>query len=150
MGTWGLFVQAMQHWGFYATIGVRETDDSFKTGIHLVYPFWYVLDAQFGAFFTFQEMMVISTSLLLLGFNTVRYNSSSFTNLYFMIGIAQFFTGYLYVSNQAVIMAYNVFNATYLQSRYPPNEMVAIQFPTFYNVFDGIDDNLLTVTVFLE
>lgn len=28
-GMMGLIVQASQHWGFYATIGARETDDSF-------------------------------------------------------------------------------------------------------------------------
>jgi len=132
-GSMGLFVQAMQHWGFYATIGARETDDAFVTGIHLVYPGWYVLDAQFGAFFTFFEMIFISTSILILGFNITRFNYNSFTDLYFIIGLIQTMVGYIYVSNGAIIMAYNVFNATYLQSRYPIDKLVAIEFPTFFN-----------------
>ena len=108
------------------------------------------MDAQLGAFFTFLEIVFISTSLLILGGNVVQFNNNGFTDMYFWIGIFQFVVGYIYVSNAAVIMAYNVFNATYLQSRYTVGEYVAIQFPTFFNQFDGIDDSALSVAVFLE
>ena len=69
--------------------------------------------------------------------------------MYMYFGYIQVAMSWISISNQAVIMAYNVINAVYLQSRYDPTNWVTIEFPTFFNQF-GQDDTFLSMVVYLE
>lgn len=144
----GLFVQSISHFGFYATIGTPETHDGYTTGIYNVYTAWYTLDAQIGALITFMEVMFLSLGILLSGVNIVNFNND-FSSMYFYIGMAQAAASWISISNQSVVMAYNVINAVYLQSRYDPTTWVTIEFPTWFNQF-GEDDTFLSAIVYLE
>lgn len=146
--TMGLFVQGLQHWGFYATIGTDDTYLSFFTGIHNVYTMWYVLDSQIGAFFTFFEFLINSIFILVMGFNMLRFNTT-WTSPYAYLGVLTFMFGYLYQSNQAFLMAYLVINSSYLQSRYDPFSITTIEFPNAFNQFDGKNDTWLTILNYL-
>lgn len=144
----GLFVQSISHWGFYATIGTPETHDGYTTGIYNVYTAWYTLDAQIGAVITFMEVLFLSLGTLISGLQIIAFNNAA-KNMYMYFGYIQVAMSWISISNQAVIMAYNVINAVYLQSRYDPTNWVTIEFPTFYNQF-GQDDTFLSMVVYIE
>ena len=145
----GLIVQGSQHWGFYATIGTDETDLGFFTGIHNVYTVWYVLDSQIGAFFTFNELIWNTLMLFAMGGNIIGFNLS-FSSPYVYLGVFTVFYAFVYQSSMAIIMAYNVINSAYLQSRYDPYSVTTIEFPNLFNQFDGNRDTWLSILVFIE
>lgn len=138
----GLFVQSISHWGFYATIGTPETHDGYTTGIYNVYTAWYTLDAQIGAIITFMEVLFLSLGILISGLNIIAFNNAA-GNIYMYFGYIQVAMSWISISNQAIVMAYNVINAVYLQSRFDPTTWVTIEFPTFFNQF-GTDDTFLS------
>lgn len=88
--------------------------------------------------------------LLILAGNTIYFNRTDY-NMYFWFGIIQAAGVYVYIMFNAIIMTYDTINSVYLQSRYPVDEYVTIQFGTLANAF-GMEegDPFLRGLVYLE
>ena len=137
------------HWGFFATLNTPPIDGSNESGIHNVYTGWYVADAQISAWYTFLEGLIVPMMMLILAGNMVYHNHTKTTEPYLYVGIVQILATYVYVMNNAIIMTYNVLNSVYLQSRYPIDTWVTIQFGTLWNFFNQ-DGDFLRILVYLE
>jgi hypothetical protein len=94
------------------------------------------------------EVLFLSLGTLISGLQIIAFNNAA-KNMYMYFGYIQVAMSWISISNQAVIMAYNVINAVYLQSRDDPTNWVTIEFPTFFNQF-GQDDTFLSMVVYLE
>ena len=108
-----LFVQATQHWGFFAGIGTPSIENSFVTGVHNVYTAWYVLDAEISTFYTFWEVFWNSFWIFFMAGHIMGYNLS-FANMYLYYSWLLFFIIFIYQANMTYIFCYNVINAVYL------------------------------------
>lgn len=81
-------------------------------------------------------------------------NANTYTQPYFAFGILQVIAGSFYICTSAIVLAYDVINSVYLQSRYDPVEYVTIQFGTWSNVFaaneETQENGWLATLVYLE
>lgn len=70
---------------------------------------------------------------------------------YFWLGIVHVTSVFFFVIAESIVMAYNVINATYLQSRYNPGNWATIQFGTIINAYGAKDeDSLIKTLLYLE
>lgn len=84
----------------------------------------------------------------IFGGNMIYHNNPSFAGtagqnpntLYFVFGILIVLATYMSMINNSIVMAYEVINATYLQSRYQPDQFVTIAFGTLWNFFNVSED----------
>jgi hypothetical protein len=154
----GILWQSTSHWGFFATTGAPEVEDSFYSGIHNVYTAWYIADSQINAYYTTIASIVVPIFTIMNGGLMIHFNHDSsantYTQPYFTFGILQVIAGSIYILTSAVVLAYDVINSVYLQSRFDPVDYVTIEFGTWTNVFganaETKENGWLATLVYLE
>jgi len=92
---------------------------------------------------------------LMIAFNIDNSTDPATINYtYFIFGIIQVIASCMYIVSNAIILAYDIINSVYLQSRYDPIAYVTIQFGTWWNVFGSNDqtkeNGWLATLVYLE
>lgn len=92
--------------------------------------------------------------LMLTYFGLIIYhniNGGNYYQPYFAFGITAVVAAVFYIANNSTLMAYDVLNTVYLQSRYDPDTWVTLAFGTFWNMFgDSAGDDTLIVLNYIE